>query len=655
MAGFVGDSLATEVAVDVSAVIDRYPGATFALIARRPDGTVYPAAVDMPVTEGTVRYSLTGMETALAGDVDLEIQARQGDAVVKSYRVLLTVRDSIGVGGEVPEDPAFGWVDEVLGAVTRAQAAAEEAAAAAADAREAAADINAAIADMAEQGIAFPEAPADSKLYGRKNKSWVEINTSENNEQTLLWKTIGDSEMAQFYPAPMTGIDIATSGVGRMYQTGKNLVDTAVDYTGDYNGKRTLKSWGSFPYPTGTYAFSAWMDATQATDGNYQLSCLLYAADGVTLETYINIPLFYYSPAQRVGGFMELIKGRRVDLRTNRSSTLPVDTIVTIRDVQLETGSIDTGYEACVPILAMPAATNMTIPPLAQINRETPAFNTLYADTGTFTTEYAKSLANEFETAYIEVNKAKPLYGKHIVNFGDSIFANVRGPTSVSDSIAKTTGATVYNCAFGGTRMSNISETAYNGLSMCSLADAIVSGDFSAQEATIEAQTGASKIRHAEALSMLKSLNFSEVTHITIAFGANDFGNGYVAPTNAGETKTTFEGAFRYTLRTLFTAFPRIRISICTPIYRAWLDAGFHVVDDSDSHIIVNKTLTEYIDVCNSIAKEFKVVCIDNYYTLGFNAQTRSYYYPELDMTLPNEAGRERMGAVIGRWMNLLG
>ncbi len=125
MAGFVGDSLATEVAVDVSAVIDRYPGAAFALIAKRADGTVYPAAANMPVTEGTVRYALTGMETALAGDVDLEIQARQGDAVVKSYRVLLTVQDSIGAGGDAPEDPAFGWVDEVLEAAERVMEATE--------------------------------------------------------------------------------------------------------------------------------------------------------------------------------------------------------------------------------------------------------------------------------------------------------------------------------------------------------------------------------------------------------------------------------------------------------------------------------------------------------------------------------------------------
>jgi hypothetical protein len=48
----------------------------------------------------------------------------------------------------------------------------------------------------------------------------------------------------------------------------------------------------------------------------------------------------------------------------------------------------------------------------------------------------------------------RPLAGKTIVNFGDSIFGKRRPPNDISTEIARLTGATVHNCGFGGCRMS---------------------------------------------------------------------------------------------------------------------------------------------------------------------------------------------------------
>ena len=60
-----------------------------------------------------------------------------------------------------------------------------------------------------------------------------------------------------------------------------------------------------------------------------------------------------------------------------------------------------------------------------------------------------------------------PLYGKKIVNFGDSIFGNYKAPLDISSFLAEYTGATVYNVGFGGTRMSSHAEY-WNTLSMFS-------------------------------------------------------------------------------------------------------------------------------------------------------------------------------------------
>jgi hypothetical protein len=59
---------------------------------------------------------------------------------------------------------------------------------------------------------------------------------------------------------------------------------------------------------------------------------------------------------------------------------------------------------------------------------------------------------------------------------------------------------------------------------MCNLADAIATGDFSAQDAMVNHADA-----HAyfpEALNTLKGIDFQTVDIITIAFGSNDFTNG---------------------------------------------------------------------------------------------------------------------------------
>ena len=115
--------------------------------------------------------------------------------------------------------------------------------------------------------------------------------------------------------------------------------------------------------------------------------------------------------------------------------------------------------------------------------------------------------------------------GKVIVNFGDSIFGNMEPPNDISSILAKLTGATVYNCAFGGCRMSRHAEH-WDALSMYSLAEAVATGDFSYQDSIPMDEL----IEQGEMLDyfpkrkeLLKKIDFNKVDIVTIAFGTNDY------------------------------------------------------------------------------------------------------------------------------------
>lgn len=238
-----------------------------------------------------------------------------------------------------------------------------------------------------------------------------------------------------------------------------------------------------------------------------------------------------------------------------------------------------------------------------------------------------------------------PLAGKTIVNFGDSIFGNYLTPNDISTEISNQTGAKVYNCAFGGCRMGKHSEY-YDNFSMYRLADAVASGDFTAQDNSISNVT----IQHASThLSALKSINFNEVDIVTIAYGTNDFTGGNVLDDEENKYNTdTFCGALRYSIETLLAAYPHLKIVVCSPTWRFWNDNGEYTYD-SDTHIINDCLLTDFVKATNDVCVEYKIPFIDNYYSLGFNKFTRTAYFSATDGTHPQLPGRKLMGQRIAR------
>ena len=247
----------------------------------------------------------------------------------------------------------------------------------------------------------------------------------------------------------------------------------------------------------------------------------------------------------------------------------------------------------------------------------------------------------------VETTKNAPLAGKTIVNFGDSITGKGTGEgTDISTYLAQLTGAKVYNCGFGGCRMSTyMPHEQWDAFSMYRIAEAVATGDFSYQEASFSFDDGYSAFPayFRNHYNTLISIDFNEVDIITIAYGTNDY------TASRGETYSddpyssgTFQGALRYSIEQIQKAYPHINIYLCTPIYRAWLKSGTAEVEIDSEERPNSKggKLTDYVRYVKEIGEEYHLPVIDNYYELGINRQNHTNYFPVGDRTHPNPDGR---------------
>lgn len=263
------------------------------------------------------------------------------------------------------------------------------------------------------------------------------------------------------------------------------------------------------------------------------------------------------------------------------------------------------------------------------------------------------SIAGEEKT--VEITNRTPLAGKTIVTFGDSITGKGTGEgTDIATYLSQFTGATVYNCGFGGCRMTSYSTKSWDAFSMYRIAEAVASGDFSYQGASFaknvtEAAGGGSVfpayfIDHYE---RLRTIDFSEVDIITIAYGTNDLTASRLKPNS--DYTLNFEASLKYSIELIQKAYPHINIYLCTPIYRAWTDAenDHAFVEDSDTKEFGGYKLTDYVQALKDVGAECHLPVIDLYYELGINRQNRLNYFSQKDGTHPNAIGRRAMAKLM--------
>lgn len=256
-----------------------------------------------------------------------------------------------------------------------------------------------------------------------------------------------------------------------------------------------------------------------------------------------------------------------------------------------------------------------------------------------------------------EIASNKPLSGKVVVNFGDSLFGNTQGASSVSNVISNVTGAVVYNCGFGGCRMAGGQEIeAWQSFSMFRLSDEIVKENddptkWNLQDAAVNNEKWNNKPTYFDnTLSVLKGIDFNLVDFITIAYGTNDYTGGNLIDDESNPLNTdTFSGALRYSLEKIMAKYKQLKILICTPTYRLWFNPDGSVESDSDTRDYAGSgVLTEYVNKTIEIAKEFKIPVLDNYFELGVNKYNALEFFTISDGTHHNDLGRKKMGEKIG-------
>ena len=133
---------------------------------------------------------------------------------------------------------------------------------------------------------------------------------------------------------------------------------------------------------------------------------------------------------------------------------------------------------------------------------------------------------------------------------------------------------------------------------------------------------------------------------VVVFGGTNDFGHGD-APMGSFEDRTpeTFFGACHYLMNALINKFPEARIVFMTPIHRA----------TEDVKNVNGLTLSCYIDTIKKVAEYYAIPVLDLWSVSGIQPRVdilKEKYCP--DGLHPNDAGHERMAAVIGAYLENL-
>ncbi|MCW8314223.1 hypothetical protein K7A41_23560 [Sphingobacterium sp. InxBP1] len=219
---------------------------------------------------------------------------------------------------------------------------------------------------------------------------------------------------------------------------------------------------------------------------------------------------------------------------------------------------------------------------------------------------------------------------------GDSIYQF----TNIPEMIGKNLGIPFLNCGVGGSRMSVHEDARYNELSLYRIADAIHSGDFTAQVNAINAiipTVTAPKQRQLERTrDNYINTDFSKLTKLTLAYGTNDFTAnipiGEISRSNMNYN--TIVGALNYSIDKISSAFPQIDINTNTPFFR-YVNfknptTGIEEPIDVDDYTnAIGLKLYQVVDAIKETSALNHIPCLDRYRNSGFSKYNHELYYED--------------------------
>jgi len=252
---------------------------------------------------------------------------------------------------------------------------------------------------------------------------------------------------------------------------------------------------------------------------------------------------------------------------------------------------------------------------------------------------------SEFDTEpldYIQPLNSAQLEGKPddgvttIFCFGNSTFADNGDKNQLAKAIGERYNANIINCAFPGSYQSikfveEGKKFNDNGLSLYSVTEALITGDFTALDQAAEKSSDEVK----EKVEYLKTVDLSVADMIVIMYDLSDYID-HRPVYDPGDTDNllTFAGSLEASVKLVQEHYPYIRIVVLsTPASGKTVD-GFYV--DGDIHDLGNGTLTDYLGYEANIATSCGISFIDTYFGV-INVENRNEYLVD-DYHL-NEAG----------------
>ncbi|MCM1191825.1 MAG: GDSL-type esterase/lipase family protein [Butyrivibrio sp.] len=209
-----------------------------------------------------------------------------------------------------------------------------------------------------------------------------------------------------------------------------------------------------------------------------------------------------------------------------------------------------------------------------------------------------------------------------IVFFGDSVTGNYTNGMSIPGAVHGLTGATVYNCGYGGNSAAMREEYP---IALAGIAAAFAEQDPSVlPEGT---QVYAGFLEYAETPPETDKLCF------VINYGLNDYFCQLPITTEDPYDIFSFNGAIRTAINCLKENYADARIFLCTPNYTSFVPEEMQL------------PLEEYINAVIALARELDVELIDNYGSLGIDETNYELYLA--DTVHPNETGRFMMARKI--------
>jgi len=239
------------------------------------------------------------------------------------------------------------------------------------------------------------------------------------------------------------------------------------------------------------------------------------------------------------------------------------------------------------------------------------------------------------------------LAGQTMVAFGDSVTEFGHYPTIIAQSI----GMTVHNMGFKGTRLAYHPHSAYDEFSPTELAEAIITEDFSEQDAAIQEDRNYTQafIAHYE---QLKNINFNEVDIVSLLIGANDYMGNQAGVVSLGQptdrTRETFIGSLNVFVNTFQEAYPHLEFVLITPTWRMNHEdlGGESAATQPNAR---GDYLIEFADAIIERGEHYNIPTLDLYRTSGLNEDNHADFF--VDHVHPNEQGYELIGNTISQFL----